>query len=113
MLDIDGDGRNDLLLVNWESPTPFRFRLQNDAGQLGPEIYFTLPPIRSYWADNLEGNNKNQIITIAQNSGRAQVSEFTRKDAENLVRRVQAGPVSSAAARTKATSPGAACSGRM
>ncbi|HEX4645505.1 MAG TPA: VCBS repeat-containing protein [Verrucomicrobiae bacterium] len=84
VLDIDGDGRSDLLLVNWESPTPFRFRLQNDAGQLGPEVYFSLPPIRSYWADNLEENNKTQIITIAQNSGRAQVSEFTRKPAEPL-----------------------------
>src|SRR5579859_3611655 len=61
VLDIDGDGRSDLLLVNWESPTPFRFRLQSEAGQLGPEVYFSLPPIRSYWADNLEGNNKTQI----------------------------------------------------
>ena len=84
LLDIDGDGKTDLMLVNWESPTPFRFRLQNDAGQLGPEVYFAQPPIRSYWADNLEGNNKNQIVTIAQNSGRAQVSEFTRKPAEDL-----------------------------
>ncbi len=84
LLDIDGDGRTDLMLVNWESPTPFRFRLQNESGQLGPEVYFTLPPIRSYWADNLEGNKKNQVVTIAQNSGRATVSEFTRKDAEEL-----------------------------
>jgi FG-GAP-like repeat len=84
VLDLDGDGRSDLLLVNWESPTPFRFRLQNEAGQLGPEMYFTLPPIRSYSADNLEGNEKTQIITIAQNSGRAQVSELTRKPAEDL-----------------------------
>ncbi|HEX3797591.1 MAG TPA: VCBS repeat-containing protein [Verrucomicrobiae bacterium] len=84
LLDIDGDGRTDLMLVNWESPTPFRFRLQNESGGLGPETYFTFPPIRSYWADNLEGNNKNQIITIAQNSGRAEVSEFTRTDPEKL-----------------------------
>jgi len=84
LLDIDGDGRTDLLLVNWESPTPFRFRLQNASGQLGPEIFFTFPPIRSYWADNLDGTKKNQIVTIAQNSGRAQVSEFTRKPAEAL-----------------------------
>src|SRR5581483_10958254 len=84
VLDIEGDGRDDLMLVNWESPTPFRFRLQNGVGQLGPEIYFTLPPIRSYWADNLETNKNTQIITIALNSGRAQVSEFTRKPAESL-----------------------------
>ncbi|MDB6016357.1 MAG: repeat protein [Pedosphaera sp.] len=84
VLDVDGDGRSDLMLVNWESPTPFRFRRQSDSGQLGPEVYFTLPPIRSYWSDNLEGNEKTQFITIAQNSGRAQVSEFTLKPAENL-----------------------------
>jgi hypothetical protein len=84
VLDIDGDGRSDLLMVNWESPTPFRFRLQNQAGQLGPEDYFSCDPIRSFCADNLEASNKTQIITIAENSGRAQISEFTRKPADSL-----------------------------
>jgi hypothetical protein len=84
VVDINGDGRNDLLLVNWEDHNPFRFRLQNAGGQLGPENYFSYPPIRSYWADNLEITNKTQIITISLNSGRAQVSEFTRKPAESL-----------------------------
>jgi FG-GAP-like repeat len=84
VLDVDGDGRSDLLLVNWDSPTPFRFRLQNTQGRLGPEIYFTFPPIRSYWADNLEANKKTYVVTIAQNSGRAQISDFVRKPAESL-----------------------------
>ena len=84
VVDIDGDGRSDLLLVNWEDRNPFRFRLQRKGGELGPENYFSFPPIRSYWADSLEENGKTQIITIAQNSGRAEVSEFTRKPAEQL-----------------------------
>jgi hypothetical protein len=84
VVDIDGDGRSDLLLVNWEDKNPFRFRLQRGNGQLGPENYFSYPPIRSYWADNLEQTNGTQIITIAQNSGRAAISEFKRKPAENL-----------------------------
>jgi hypothetical protein len=84
ILDVDGDRRNDLLLVNWESPTPFRFRLQDFAGRLGPENYFTLPAIRSYVADNLEANAQTFVVTVAQNSGRAQISEFTRKPAEPL-----------------------------
>lgn len=84
IVDIDGDGRDDLLLVNWESPTPFRFRLQNEIGQLGPENYFAMPPIRAYWADNLERNGKTEIISIAQSSGRAQISNFNRKPAEPL-----------------------------
>src|SRR5207248_3318669 len=84
VLDVDGDGRSDLLLMNWESATPLRFRLQDAAGQLGPEVYFTLPPIRSYCADALEENKQIYIVTIAQNSGRAQISQFTRKPAEAL-----------------------------
>lgn len=84
VVDLDGDGRCDLLLVNWEDRNPFRFRLQKADGALGAEIYFPFAPIRSYWADALEENKKTQIITIAQNSGRAQISEFIRKPAEPL-----------------------------
>ncbi len=84
VLDIDGDGRDDLLLVNWDSPNPFRFRLQNAAGQLGPEIHFSLPPIRSYWPDDLDGDHRTEIVTIALNSGRAQIANFIRKPAAAL-----------------------------
>ncbi len=84
ILDVNGDGRKDLLVVDWDSPTPFRFRLQSASGQLGPEIYFKSPPIRSYCADTLEGDAKNFVVTIAQSSGRAQVSQFIRKPAEPL-----------------------------
>jgi hypothetical protein len=84
VLDIQGDGRNDLMLVNWDNPRPFRFRLQNRSGQLGPEIHFPLSPIRSYWADDLNGDHKTEIITIAQKSGRAQVSTFRQTEAETL-----------------------------
>ncbi|MEP6662514.1 MAG: VCBS repeat-containing protein [Verrucomicrobiota bacterium] len=84
VLDIDGDGRDDLLLVNWDSPNPFRFRLQNSEGQLEPEIHFALPAIRSYWPDDLDGDHKTEMVTISQNSGRAQVSNFIQKPAEPL-----------------------------
>src|SRR6201995_639256 len=84
VLDVDGDGLSDLLLVNWEDRNPFRFRLQQKNGELGPEVYFPMSPIRSYWADNLETNGKTEVITIAQNSGRAEISTFNRKPAEPL-----------------------------
>jgi hypothetical protein len=84
ILDINGDQRDDLLLVNWDSANPFRFRLQTSSGQLGPEIHFTLPAIRSYWPDDLDGDHRTEIVTIAQNSGRAQVSHFLRRPAEAL-----------------------------
>jgi len=83
-VDINGDGRKDLLIVNWESTTPFRFRLQNAAGQLGPECFFTFPAIRSFIADNLTTNPATQIISIALNSGRSQISHFVQKPAPAL-----------------------------
>ncbi len=91
VLDIDGDGLDDLLLVNWESPNPFRFRLQAANGQLGPEIHFPLAPIRSFCADDLDGDHRAEIMTIAQNSGRAQISTFTQKPAETLLGALQKG----------------------
>ncbi len=84
MLDIQGDGRDDLLLVNWDNPNPFRFRLQNSSGKLGPEMHFTLPPIRSYWADDLDADRRTEIVTIAQKSGRAQISTFRQKAPDDL-----------------------------
>ncbi len=83
-LDINGDGRDDLLLVNWDSPYPIRFRLQNEDGGLGPEIYFMLPAIRACMADDLDGDHKTEVVTIGQNSGRAAVSHFVQKPAEPL-----------------------------
>jgi hypothetical protein len=84
VLDIDGDGRDDLLMVTWEGVSPFRFRLQNASGQLGPEIHFSMPPSRSYLAGDINGDQKTEIITVAQSSGRAQLSRFVTKKAEDL-----------------------------
>jgi hypothetical protein len=84
VLDVNADGRNDLLLVNFDSPTPFRFRVQGADGQLGPETYFKLPPIHSYWGDYLEGGAQAYIATVAANSGRAQISQFKPRPAEAL-----------------------------
>lgn len=84
IVDVDGDGQQDLLLIDWESSTPFRFRLQKTNGELGPEVYFELPSVRSYWADNLRAQEELQVITIAQQSGRAAISHFEQSDAKTL-----------------------------
>lgn len=84
ILDINGDGRQDLLLVNWEDANPFRLRLQSATGELGPEIHFPLASIRSYWCDDLDGDKRTEVVTISQKSGRAQISNFLTKPAETL-----------------------------
>ena len=82
--DVDGDGRNDLVLVDFDTPTPFHVRRQTATGQLGPEIYFKGQPIRAFWLDNLAGDKVNYLASIVQATGRAEVSQFTRQPAEAL-----------------------------
>lgn len=84
IVDVDGDGKNDLLLVDFDSATPFRFRQQIANGQLGPQVYFKTQPVRAYAADNLAGDKTNYLVTIVTATGRAEVSQFTRKPAEPL-----------------------------
>jgi hypothetical protein len=84
IIDVDGDGRNDLAFVDFDNPSPVRVRLQNASGQLGPEIYFKGQPIRAFWMDNLAGDRTNYLISIVQATGRAEVSQFVRKPAERL-----------------------------
>jgi hypothetical protein len=84
IVDVDGDGKDDLVFVDFDSPAPVRVRLQNSTGQLGPEIYFKGEPIRSFWLDNLAGDRTNYLVTIVQSTGRAVVSQFTRHPADTL-----------------------------
>jgi hypothetical protein len=84
ILDVDGDGKADLVLVDFDSSTPYRFRLQTSGGQLGPEIYFKSQPIRSFTMDKLAGDKTNYVVSIVQATGRAEVGQFTRKPGELL-----------------------------
>ena len=84
IVDVDGDGKNDLVFVDFDSAAPIRVRLQNAGGQLGPEIYFKGQPIRAFWLDNLAGDRTNYLVSIVQATGRAEVSQFTHKPADVL-----------------------------
>ena len=82
ILDIEGDGREDLLLVNWIIRIHFG-SVSKQFRQLGPEIHFTLPPIRSYGADDLDGDRKLRVTW--HRNRRAQISNFAQKPAEELL----------------------------
>jgi len=84
IVDVDGDGKDDLVFVDFDSSAPVRVRLQNASGQLGPEFYFNGQPVRSFWLDNLAGDHTNYLITIIQATGRAEISQFTHKPADTL-----------------------------
>jgi len=91
LADINGDGKNDLVFVDFDSMTPFRVRLQIAGGQLGPEIYFKTQPVRSFWLDTLAGGTTNYLVDIVAATGRAEVSQFSRKPAEPLAGKFKQG----------------------
>lgn len=93
VIDLDNDGRNDLLLVNFDSPTPFRFRRQQNGGQLGPEVYFKLPPIHSYCADQLEGDQQGLHRLRDRQLGPRPGFDLQTRRRRAALRRLQAGPV--------------------
>lgn len=82
--DVDGDGKQDLVFVDFDSPTPFRVRFQTANGTLAPEVYFKTQAIRSFWLDNLAGDKTNYLMDIVSATGRAEVSQITRKTADTL-----------------------------
>jgi hypothetical protein len=84
IVDVDSDGKDDLVFVDFDSPSPVRVRLQKAGGQLGPEIYFKGQPVRSFWIDNLAGDRTNYLVTIVQATGRAEVSQFTHQPGDAL-----------------------------
>ncbi len=92
VVDVNKDGRQDLLLVSWDGSAPFRVRLQDGEGRLGPENFFTGKTIRSYLADDLFGDGRIEIAAVRQNSGRAHLCVFTNREAESLVGEWRQGP---------------------
>jgi len=93
-LDLNHDLKDDLLLVDWDDKTPFRFRIQTDEGRFGPEKYLEHPMIRSYWADDLDGEGTPEVITISQFSGRAQLLQLQPEEFDPKAEKLQLGTFS-------------------
>jgi hypothetical protein len=99
IVDIDGDGLNDLLLVNWEDRNPyFDSACKSRAASWDRRTISRSRRSGRIGAANLEANRKTQVVTIAQNSGRAQISGVHAQTRGGPFRLVYQGPVSIAAA---------------
>ena len=91
VVDLDGDRRSDLALMNWQSTVPFRFRLQGKDGQLGPELQFRMPKLRSFHAEDLDADGRAELISIAQQSGRVTVHHLATHAPEALAGELKRG----------------------
>ncbi len=69
--DLDGDGRNDLLLLTGDHETyPLRIRLQDQSGKLGTESRYQIPLTSSIYLCRLGESSQCGIASISTQSGR-------------------------------------------
>lgn len=81
VMDVDGDHRDDLVLVNWDDKRPLRVRLQDAAGFLGPEVQIEHPKFRAFEVGDLDQDGAPDWLMIAQTSGRAHRAQLKRTKA--------------------------------
>ena len=81
--DLDGDGRNDLCYVaNDDLERSFAARLQNEGGELGPELRFELNQPRGLSVADVDGRPGKEVLCIDSNTGRAKILRLKRPAAE-------------------------------
>ncbi len=76
LLDLDGDGKLDLVYVKAESDAPLRWRIARGGGDFGPERVFPFTEIRSYAARDLDGDGKPEVAVVRRRSGRVALLKF-------------------------------------
>jgi len=82
VMDVNMDGRDDLVTLVWDDDTPLRIRYQDKAGRLSQEHHLEYPKFRAFETGDLDGDGELEWLTIAQQSGRAQLGRFGEKRRE-------------------------------
>jgi hypothetical protein len=72
-VDLDGDGGNDLVILDGDSDDPVRVRFSIEGGKLGPEERFQVEPPRAIAFAAIDQRPGAELLTIEGQSGRARV----------------------------------------
>ena len=81
LVDLDGDGGDDLVILDRANEDPVRVRFSTPNGKLGPEQRFSIENARAAAFGQIDGKKGQELLTIEGNSGRAKV--FTLSDADD------------------------------
>ncbi len=68
--DVDGDARNDLVLLTADDEYPIRVRFQDGQGKLGPEVRYEIPNPTVMELAPLGKGTQKAFVTVAGGSGR-------------------------------------------
>lgn len=87
ILDVNLDGRADLVTLDWDNDSPVCVRTQSETGVLGPETQLKYPKFRAFESADIDGDGTLEWLTIGQQSGRVQIGRFRKNgSAEGLSR---------------------------
>ena len=87
MVDLDGDGGNDLVLLDSGSEDPIRVRFSTKGGQLGPEQRFALDTPRAISFGNVDGQPGDELLVVEGQSGRVRVLKLAEGGDDEAARR--------------------------
>ncbi len=72
-VDMDGDGVDDLVMLNGGPDDPIRIRFAAEQGAFGPEERYFVEALRAYAFGQMDGKGGSELLTIENQSGRARV----------------------------------------
>jgi hypothetical protein len=75
--DIDGDEREDIVLLTTAPEYPVVIRYQNQAGRFGPQQRYRFPTPRALRLRQLHDPGRHHLVSVSQQSGRVVVSALT------------------------------------
>ena len=114
LVDLDGDGGNDMVLLDSGSEDPIRVRFSTKEGQLGPEQRFALDTPRAVSFGNVDGQPGEELLVVEGQSGRVRVLKLAEGDDDTTKRgRLLFFPMPSGDARGRALTLGDVNGDRM
>ncbi|MDB5351431.1 MAG: repeat protein [Planctomycetota bacterium] len=87
LVDLDGDGGDDLVIYDGTPEDPIRVRFSTEGGKLGPEQRFSLEPLRAMAFGEVDGKKGQELLTIEAATGRAKVFTLGEADEDEADRR--------------------------
>ncbi len=86
-VDLDGDGGDDLVILDGGSEDPIRVRFSAPGGKLGPEQRFQVETPRAIAFLQMDDRPGQELLTIENQSGRAKVLTLDESSAEDGAQR--------------------------